>query len=172
MDRSGPGVANANRARCPAAHRLGVAITGAILLAGCHACTLPGRQNLPTAGTSYSALRPVVVDEGLSAAQATLAAGRAAKARHQEQCVALYWQAAILAWQPLEFGEQAALPTYQESLAGMLAAANRYGGLDPRSHLTIATAEGRQIVPIAYYGFAWKPSDFCQVPAGRRFRSR
>ncbi len=27
----------------------------------------------------------------------------------------------------------------------------------------IATAHGWQVVPISYYGFAWKPADFCQV---------
>ena len=74
-----------------------------------------------------------------------------------------YYQAAILAWQQLELGDRAAFQTYQESLAHMLATASRYGRLDPRGRLTIATTYGRRAVPIAYYGFAWKPADFCQV---------
>ena len=40
---------------------------------------------------------------------------------------------------------------------------SRYGRLDPRGRLTIATTLGRRAIPIAYYGFAWKPGDFCQV---------
>ena len=109
MDRSGQGASNANDTPYPAAHLLGIVITGAILLAGCHACPLPDRQNLPCDGTSYSALRPVVVDETLAAARAKLAAAKAAEARQQEQCVALYCQAAILAWQQLELRRSSGL---------------------------------------------------------------
>ena len=146
-----------------AAHRLAFVMTGAILLAGCHAFTLPDRQSVPADRISYSARRPVVVEEPLAAARGRFDAAKAAESQQQEQCVDLYFQAAVLAWQPLEFGDQAALPIYRESLSHMLAAANRYGRLDPRGRLTIATAQGRQAVPITYYGFAWKPSDFCQV---------
>lgn len=163
MERSGQGASNASYTRHPAVHGLSVVITGAILLAGCCALPLPDRQNLPSGGASYSALRPVVVDETLAAARANLGAAKAAEERQQGQCVDLYYQAAVLAWPQLEYGDQVAFQTYQESLARLLTAASRYGRLDPRGRLTIASARGRQIVPITYYGFAWKPSDFCQL---------
>ena len=162
MERSEQGASNANDTPRPAAHLMGVVITSVILLAGCHAFTLPDRHNLPCNGTFYSALSPVVVDE-TATAQAKLVAAKAAETRQQEQCIALYCQAAILAWQQLELGDQAAFQTYQESLAHLLAAANRYGRLDPRGRLTIGTKYGCREVLINYYGFPWKPGDFCQV---------
>ncbi len=124
---------------------------------------MPDRQNLPADGIPYSALRPVDADEPLAAARAKFSAAKAAEARQQEQCLALYCQATILAWQQLEFGDQAAYQTYQESLAHMLAAASRYGRLDPRGRLAIDTAHGCRVIPISYYGFTWKPDDFCQL---------
>ncbi len=77
--------------------------------------------------------------------------------------MALYCQAAILAWQQLECGDRTAFPTYQESLARLIAAANHFGRLDPRGRLTIDTKYGCRVVPISYYGFAWTPGDFCQL---------
>ncbi|MGA2259533.1 MAG: hypothetical protein ABSG53_33065, partial [Thermoguttaceae bacterium] len=172
MDRSGQGASNTNDTSRHTAHLLSVVITSAILLAGCKAFTLPDRQNLPSDGTPYSALRPVVVDDTLAVARAKFGAAKAAEEQIQEQCVDLYYQAAVLAWQQLELGDQAVIKSYQESLAHMLAAANRYGRLDPRGQLTIATVQGRQVVPITYYGFPWNPGDFCQVlPAGDFDRS-
>ena len=163
MHRSGRKASSANDATRPPAPLRGVVITGIILLAGCRACTLPDRQDSPCDAKSYSALRPVFADEPLAAARANLAAADSAAKQQQEQCVDLYYQAAILAWPQLECGDRAAVQTYQNSLARMLAAASRYGRLDPRGCLTIVAANGRQVVPIAYHGFAWKPADFCQV---------
>ena len=162
MERSGQGASNPVCTARPVAPRLGVVITGAVLLGGCHAFTLPDRQDLPSGGASYSALRPVVLDETL-AARAKLSAAEAAEARRQEQCVALYCQATILAWQQMELGDRAAFQIYQEGLSHLLSAASRYGRLDPRGRLTIGTKYGCRDVPISYYGFAWQPGDFCQV---------
>ncbi len=109
----------------PAAHLLGIVIASAILLGGRRDFTLPDRQTLPSTWNSYSALRPVVADETFASAMAVFGSAKAAESQKQELCIDLYYQAAILAWQQLAFGDQAAVQTYQESLAHMFAAASR-----------------------------------------------
>src|SRR5208283_20031 len=136
---------------------------GIMLIGGCHACSLPDRENAICGPNAYLARHPVVVDEKFASARAKFDEAKAAEARQQEQCIALYCQAAILAWQQLELGDQAAFQPYQDSLSHLLAAANRYGRLDPRGRLTIGTKYGCREVPIDYFGFAWKPGEFCQV---------
>jgi len=163
MDRSCEGASIANDTPRPAAPRLAVVIIGATLLAGCHAFSLPDRQNVPSDRSSYSALRPVTIDETAVGVRTDLGAAKTAEEQQQERFVDLYYQAAIAAWQRLEHGDRTAVQAYRENLVHMLAAASRCGRLDPRGRLTIGTPHGRQIVPIAYYGFAWKPADFCQV---------
>ena len=67
---------------------------------------------------------------------------------------------------------QAAWQIYQQSLARLITTGCRYGRLDPRGHLIVADASGRHVVPIVYYGFPWKPNEFCQVLCAGDFRSR
>ena len=153
----------------PVAHLLGVVITSVFLLAGCHAFTLSDRQTLPSGGWSYAALRPFVGAETAGGRSGQSRSGQFCCQQQQVRCVDLYYQAAILAWQQLELGDNAAVQTYQDSVARMLAAASRYGRLDPRSRLMIVTAHGNQVVPITYYGFAWRPTDFCQVLPAAEF---
>ena len=107
----------------------------------------------------------------LALAESQLAAGTRQKAEGRESCVDRYYSAAIQAWRYLESppssaadpNYRAAWQTYQQGLARLLAAARRSGRLDPRGSLILADARGRHVVPIAYYGFAWKPQEFCQV---------
>ena len=141
MERSVQEASETRKLHRSPAHLLGSVITCVVLLAGCHTFDFPDRQILPTAGTSYTAQLPVVPPETLQAARAELEAARIADADGQEQCLDLYCQAATAQWRQLQWGEQAALPTYRESLARMLAAANRFGRLDPRSRLTLSRAQ-------------------------------
>jgi len=171
MERSRQGASNANSRRThrPAANMLAIAITGIMLLAGCHACSLLGHHNVIYGPSSYLAMHPVVVDETLASARARFDEANVAEARQQQHCVDLYYHAAILAWHEIECGNQTAVKTYQDSLSSMIATASRYGRLDPRGRLMIATTQGYEIVPITYYGFAWKPSDFSQVLPAAKF---
>jgi pimeloyl-ACP methyl ester carboxylesterase len=135
------------------------------LLAG---CTL---SNSPQSSLSYSALRPVAEDP-LLAARSQLAAAKAAERVGSEECLGLYTSAALLAWSSLEAGDPAAMPIYQESLTRLLSAASQGGRLDPRGNLALATAAGGRTIPISYYGFAWRPGDFCQLLPAKDYRTR
>jgi len=86
----------------------------------------------------------------------------------------------VQAWKVLECGPlasadssyQAAWRTYQQSLAHMIPAASRFGRLDPRAHLIINDNRGRRAIGIRYFGFPWRPADFCQVIPASEFRGR
>ncbi len=105
-----------------------------------------------------------------------LAAGLQREKERQEACVDLYYRAALEAWRSLECASCAAVPysyrqaawqTYQRSLDRLIAAASRFRRLDPRARLIVSNGRRRRAIPISYYGFAWKPAEFCQaVPAG------
>jgi pimeloyl-ACP methyl ester carboxylesterase len=149
----------------------------AILLVGCHANTSPNRQVLFPQQDRQIALMPVFDINGggresLAEANACFAEGARREREGHEGCVDLYYQAAFRAWQHLEAAASAlacspdyrqAYQLYQRSLHGLVTNAIRYERLDPRGRLIIADSSGRRAVPIEYYGFAWKPGEFCQV---------
>ena len=97
-----------------------------------------------------------------------------------EGCVDLYYRAARHSWQYMESPPgptvdpryQAAWQIYQQSLAHLITTGCRYGRLDPRGRLIVADSSGRRVVPITYYGFPWKPNEFCQVLCAGDFHSR
>jgi pimeloyl-ACP methyl ester carboxylesterase len=105
-------------------------------------------------------------------ARSQLAAGKAAERDGRADCLQLYCNAALIAWTPVAAGDPAALPIYQESLSRLLAVSSRSGSLDPRGKLTLATGCGPRTVPITYYGFAWRPADFCQLLPADDYRAR
>jgi pimeloyl-ACP methyl ester carboxylesterase len=117
----------------------------------------------------------------LNQAKANLAMGRKLEGQQQEACADFFYRAAMQAWDALERTScpsavnpdyHAAWQTYQQSLARLIPAASRFGRLDPRAHLTVNGLHGRRAVPITYYGFAWRPSDFCQVVPASEFLGR
>jgi pimeloyl-ACP methyl ester carboxylesterase len=164
MERSGRNALNnRNHSSFAAARVAGVA--GTILLAGCTLCNSPSRQVFPDGlggPTCYSTLRPMATVP-LVTADDQLARAKAAERNGQPECLGLYVDAALLAWSQLEAGDPGTLAIYRESVARLLAAASRTGRLDPRGSLTLTSAAGRRVVPINYYGFPWKPGDFCQL---------
>jgi pimeloyl-ACP methyl ester carboxylesterase len=115
----------------------------------------------------------------LTQAEGYFAAGTQQEEKRLEGCVDLYYHAAIHSWQHLESSPaasadpsyQAAWQIYRESLARLITTGRRYGRLDPRGHLIVADAGRRRVVPIAYYGFPWKPNEFCQVLCAGDFHS-
>jgi pimeloyl-ACP methyl ester carboxylesterase len=157
----------------------------AILLAGCHSYALRDRQAfspsevrqttfMPASGIAYSSF------SSLAQAEGSFATGTRQEADGLESCVDFYYRASLLSWQYLESSlspssdpsYQAAYQSYQQSLARLITTGCRFGRLDPRGHLIVADASGRHVVPITYYGFPWKPNEFCQVLCAGDFHSR
>ncbi len=95
-------------------------------------------------------------------------------------CVDLYYRAAMRAWQCLAEESSpnitdeacgALVKIYQQSLAGLIGAGERYGRLDPRGRLTIDDGDGPIAIPFAYHGLAWRPEDFSKFLPASRYRS-
>jgi pimeloyl-ACP methyl ester carboxylesterase len=108
----------------------------------------------------------------LAAAEADLAAGMRWENQQADACVDWYFRAAIEAWQWLESAAcpsgddpeyRSAWRVYQQSVARLIPAANRFGRLDPRAGLVVVDRGGRRVIPVKHHGFAWQASDFCQV---------
>lgn len=152
----------------------------AIVLTGCHGPSLRDASFPLDTHLARVAFLPGVEAPGdpqasLARADADLAAAMQWEADGLEGCVDLYYRAAIRCWEHLEsWNIEAAAPRsrtawqiYRESLTRLIASGSRYGRLDPRGQLVVAGSRGRHVVPIAYYGFAWQPSEFCELsPAG------
>jgi pimeloyl-ACP methyl ester carboxylesterase len=175
-------------------------IVCAILLAGCTRSALRNQQTLwlaslktpsPSAdGTCWDCGGPAVDAEAVvgcewigavSHAESLLAAAKRLDADRREGCVDLYFRSALAAWTvletaagvpPLAAEHQLAGEIYGRSLEGLIRAGQRYGRLDPRNHLIVEDRGARRVVPIAYYGFAWRPGDFCQLFPAEDFQSR
>ncbi len=157
----------------------------ATLAAGCQPYSLRDRQVPVPAQVQYAAYMPAA-DNAASAsgnvaqAQSRLEAGILQEKAGREDCVDSYYHAAIDAWQFLasrpasatDPSYRAAWQIYQQSLARLVASGSRYGRLDPRKQLMVADASGRYPVPIAYYGFPWKPQEFCQLLSAADFSSQ
>jgi pimeloyl-ACP methyl ester carboxylesterase len=147
MERSARVVATAIFARRLTARLTVIATIAAIVLSGCNACNWSNHQSLAGPAvcgpTVYIAARPISADGDRDAERD--------------------FRASLVAWRQLESGDTAAAAQYRKCLARLLRQASRSGTLDPRSQLTIATANGVQVVPTSYYGFAWQPGDFSLV---------
>ena len=51
---------------------------------------------------------------------------------------------------------------YRQALSGLIDAGQRYRRLDPRRQLIVIEG-GDRVVPIRYFGFAWRPDDFSRL---------
>lgn len=196
--RNAPEVHGAPRRRI--SHSSGAVLFCAVVLAGVSCSSLRAQQLLPgpygrqtalmpdwgpggavAALTTAPAWRVAVPLESLAQADADLAAGIDREEEGQESCVDFFYRAAMGAWMTLECAaphsivnpqSAAAWQIYQESLARLIAAANRFGRLDPRAHLVVHGTHGRCAVRTAYYGFPWQPRDFCQVIPAAELQGR
>ncbi|MHB1036666.1 MAG: esterase/lipase family protein [Pirellulales bacterium] len=157
----------------------------AILLVGCQRYTLRDQPTLVSSQIRYAAYlsAPEIAGEpvgGLGLAEGYLAAGIRQERVGLPDCVDLYYRAAVDSWRCLEAlpassadpRNQAAWQVYQESLARLIVAGRRHGRLDPRGYLVVADPAGRQMVPIVYHGFPWKPNEFCEILPAEDFFSR
>ena len=169
---------------CPGPRSLPTLLFCAILLAGCQPYSLRDRHTLFPSQIGHVTLRPASeitcdMSGSLTQAEGHFAVGTQQEAEGLEGCVDLYYRAAIHSWQHLESVPvpsadpryQAAWKIYQQSLVRLMTTGCRYGRLDPRGHLIVADASGRHVVPIVYYGFPWKPNEFCQVLCAGNFHS-
>lgn len=155
-----------------------------VLLMGCQRYSLCDRNTLCPSQIRYATFMPASqfacdASESLAQAENQFAAGTQQEADGLEGCVDLYYRAAIHSWPYLESSPapsadpryQTAWQIYQQSLARLITTGCKYGRLDPRGHLIVADASGRHVVPIAYYGFPWKPQEFCQLLSAQDFQS-
>lgn len=165
----------------------------AILLGGCHTYSLSNEQRLCTAPEMPAALVSSGVPPGEGRlfftrrsteslpgtdAESHLLLARQMQAEGRDGCVDQYYQAARLAWDALELAcieedpdaQEAAGHIYQESLGGLIEAGQQFRRLDPRGSLTIVDDRGRRVIPLAYYGFAWKAADFSQLLSSQEYQ--
>ena len=111
-----------------------------------------------------------------STAPTALARAQELDRRGQERAVDFYYQAAVQSAQSLQ--QYPALPTgdgqietvYRQALFGLIDAGQRYRRLDPRRHLIIVNG-GTHVVPLRYFGFAWRPDDFSRLTSTERHTS-
>lgn len=160
-------------------------IVCAVALSGCQRHCLRNQQCPPATRFCSDDASAVVLFYGtpgapdaVDSATASLADAKRRAAAEDVACVDLYYRAALQARQHLETATtprcdnpdyQRAWEIYQQSLSQLIKTGQQYGRLDPRGRLRISTGGGWRIVPINYHGFAWKPSDFCELilPEGR-----
>ncbi len=152
---------------------------------------MPDRPDHSSQRTWYSSLRPLGTGEpssesaeivSLAETEAGFTLARQRDMRDREECVDLYYRAAMQAWRLLGFDSlesaadardyDATFALYHQSLAGLITAGARFGRLDPRGRLLLAGPYGWRTVAISYHGFAWQPAEFCEVHLARDFRSR
>lgn len=157
-----------------------VLLVCAIVNTGCHGNFLRHPQSPPSTGICSDNSSPSGWYDGVwidlqslnTAAQESFAAAMRLDARQDASCVDFYYRAALEAERCLEaaalrsgenLSNEGAIQIYQQSISQLIEAGQKYGRLDPRKHLLIAEGNRWREIPIAYYGFAWKPSDFCQL---------
>jgi pimeloyl-ACP methyl ester carboxylesterase len=116
-----------------------------------------------------------------STAADSLAAADQLAAMQSSGCVDLYFQAVLQAEQCIESAMkqsqenpsyQSAWQVYQQGIAKLIETGQRYRRLDPKGRLFIAQGSRWRVIPIAYHGFAWKPSDFCQLLSASEYSNR
>jgi pimeloyl-ACP methyl ester carboxylesterase len=175
----------ANSCSRPDPRSLPALLLCAILLTGCHSYSSRDRQTFSASEIRHTTFMPASgiacpTSASLAQAEGDFETGAQQESNGLESCVDFYYRASILSWQHLESSSassadpryQAAWRIYQRSLARLITTGCRFGRLDPRGRLIVADASGRHAVPITYYGFPWKPNEFCQVLRAGEFESR
>ena len=118
-----------------------------------------------SAPCTYVAWSPELVAATAAQSERLIAEADDLDRRQIEQCVDLYYKAALQSARVMTGSggsDSAASQTYELALAGLMDAAQRYGRLDPRKQLTVNDG-GPRVVPIRYLGFAWRPADFSRL---------
>jgi len=59
---------------------------------------------------------------------------------------------------------------YRDALAGLIDSSQRYGRLDPQRQ-RLLVGGGTRLLPISYFGFAWRPQDFSLLLPARYERN-
>ncbi len=116
----------------------------------------------PCASVAWS---PELIAATAAQSEQLIAAADDLDRRQDEQCVDLYYQAALQSARVMtgtDGSDSAAWQAYHLALAGLIDAAQRYGRLDPRKQLAVHDG-GPRLVPIRYFGFAWRPADFSRL---------
>ncbi len=150
--------------RRPALRGLGLLVLF-LTISGCAA----GRSSRYVVGRPAAA---AVVSTDTSAA-GTLVQAQELDRAGQARAVELYYQAAVQAvprWQQFQTGgagDSASETAYRQALFGLVDSAQRYGRYDPRRQMIVVDGGGR-VVPIRYFGFAWRPDDFSRLASAEQ----
>jgi len=96
--------------------------------------------------------------------------------RAQDCAVDLYYRAAVQAADGLQklppgLCDREDERVYRQALCGLIDAGQRYGRLDPRRQL-IVVCGGTRVVPLRYFGFAWRQDDFSRLRLADRQTNR
>lgn len=103
----------------------------------------------------------------LARASESLEQAEAAEADDSVDCVGLYTQAALFALRAANGdGDAPAAAVQRAGLLGLLRSAQHFGCYDPLNGISVRDGSGQtRTIPIAFHGFAWSPSDFCDLRA-------
>lgn len=139
--------------------------TGLLSTAGC-ALLLPQSRWSPPA--PYSAALITSGDTCADIATAYYHAGQRAELDNDPRCVDFYLAAAMAAWprhvSTREITECDDSMLYHSSVQALIESANRSGRFNRNVGIVLSSG---QVIPVAYHGFNWAPSDFCNLlPVG------
>ena len=135
-----------------------------VACSGCRAHHQPQLTAPPVAMVPVAVQSPVLLTTDPRAAQTALEEAQRLDRRNDPAAVDYFFQAAALAAQgitptgPANQSES----IYRQALWGLVDSGQRLGRLDPRTGLSVVHG-GQRTVPIRYFGFAWRPSDFSQL---------
>jgi len=147
------------------ARRLGLLLL-ALAIFGCGAHRNSQLAGQPVSATAVTVQSVALVTVDPRAAQAALDEARRLDRREDPAAVDYYFQAAALSAAGITPAGPAnqSESIYRQALWGLVDSGQRLGRLDPRSGLTVMHG-GQRTVPIRYFGFAFKPSDFSRLSA-------
>ncbi len=136
---------------------------------GAHRSSRVAARPIPVSPSAFSSVA-VVVSVDPAAAQAAFDEGKRLDRLDDAAAVDRYFQAAALAAEgisPTGAGDPVAARSesiYRQALWCLIDAGQRFGRLDPRGQLTVLDG-GQRVVPLRYFGFAWKPHEFSRLSA-------
>mgnify|MGYP001088095013 CR=1 FL=1 len=156
---------------------LQLALLGALALAGCRTVEPISASLIDSPAVVETARRvavgssppPIDASQAIRRARAACRQGWLAELHGSDESVDRYYEGVAFAYAgfttALEGSHEAnrATSLYNAAIGDCLRAAQRFGRLDARSHLTVNLPTGSTVIPVAHKGFVWEASDFQQL---------
>jgi pimeloyl-ACP methyl ester carboxylesterase len=174
----------ATRQRSHLARQFGVHFAGFALVTVLCGCRAVGPHNLYADAPQFHGVgRPGLVACNLPTAgripkaEEVLAAAEVQERAGHPSCVDLYYRAALLSLgsvgsdgpcdsNHLQLEEW---QTHRAAVAGFVLSAQRFCRFSPDG-IRVNAAEGPQLIPVEYHGFAWRPSEFNELRPAANYR--